>query len=223
MGEIGRQKTIDARSITRSSRTPLTMGIIGVTVAIYFLGRALEPALVHDSVLVAEGEWWRMFTAALLHSRNSFTHILFNMWALYVLGPQIERAVGAAPFFTLYLAGAGMGGAFAQFLTPGEFLAIGASGAVFALFGVWLNLAIRRRNTAYGRALLSQLGFLLLINAALPFIFPAISWQAHLGGFITGFVIGELWARVSGTRSEQMRAAYALVFVIAAILAVTLV
>ncbi len=196
------------------------MGIIGVTVAIFFLGRPLEPFLVHSSVLVAEGEWWRIFSAALLHA--SLTHILFNMWALYVLGPQIEKAVGSGPFFALYLAGAGMGGAFAQYLTPGAFIAVGASGAVFALFGVWLNLAIRRRNTVYGRSLLSQLGFLLLINAALPFIFPAISWQAHLGGFITGFVIGEMWARAKGAGAERTRTTVAVVFVIVAIAAVTL-
>lgn len=196
------------------------MGIIAVTVAVYFLGGPLEASLAHSSVLVADGEWWRMFGAALLHA--SLTHILFNMWALYVLGPQIEKAVGSAPFLALYLAGAGMGGVFAQYLTPGAFLAVGASGAVFGLFGVWLNLAIRQRNTVYGRSLLSQLGFLLLINAALPFIFPAISWQAHLGGFITGFVVGEMWARAKGPRAEQIRVTVALAFVISAIVAVTL-
>lgn len=201
----------------RSSSTPVTMGIIGITAATYLLGTGFQESLIHNSVLVAEGEWWRIFTTALLHA--SLPHILFNMWALYALGPQIERGVGPGPFLALYIAAAGMGGVAAQWLTPGSFSAVGASGAVFGLFGVWLNLAIRRRNTAYGRSLLSQLGFLLLINAALPFLIPSISWQAHLGGFITGLVIGEIWSRLKGPRSEQMRTLAALaVAVLAAIL-----
>lgn len=184
------------------------MGIIGLTAVIYFLADGLAPTLSQHSQLVEAGEWWRIFTAALVHA--SLTHILFNMWALYVLGPQIERGVGSGPFLALYVACAGMGGVAAQLLTGGPFVAVGASGAVFGLFGVWLNLAIRRRNTAYGRSLLSQLGVLLVINAALPFVFRSISWQAHLGGFVTGFVIGEIWSRVKGSRADQIRAAVAL-------------
>jgi membrane associated rhomboid family serine protease len=58
-----------------------------------------------------------------------------------------------------------------------------------------------------GRALLSQLAVLLVINAALPLVFRNISWQAHLGGLITGFLIGEVWSRIQGRNAEQMRTA----------------
>ncbi|MFP3913344.1 MAG: rhomboid family intramembrane serine protease [Actinomycetota bacterium] len=210
VGAQGRQRTIEARASRRGIATgipPVTKVILAVTIGMFFLGGPIEEHLVHHSRLVEEGEWWRIFSTALLHA--SLTHILFNMWALYVLGPQIERGVGTAPFVALYLAPAGMGGVAAQFFTPGTFAAVGASGAIFGLFGVWLNLAVRRRNTTWGRALLSQLGFILLINAALPLIFPAISWQAHLGGFVTGFVIGEMWSRVRGEQAERYRAAAA--------------
>jgi membrane associated rhomboid family serine protease len=94
---------------------------------------------------------------------------------------------------------------------------------VFGLFGVWLNLAIRRRNTAYGRSLLSQLGFLLLINAALPFVIRDISWQAHLGGFVTGFVIGEVWSRIMGPEAERNRTLVGVAVAILAAVAVTLI
>lgn len=223
VGEVGRQKTIDVRS-SRSVTAgipPVTKTIIAITALVFFLGSGIEGYLVHNSGLVAAGEWWRIFTTALLHA--SITHILFNMWALYALGPLIERSVGSGPFIALYLAAAGMGGVAAQYFTPGLFTAVGASGAVFGLFGVWLNLAIRRRNTAWGRSLLSQLGFILLINAALPLIFPAISWQAHLGGFITGFLIGEAWFRLQGPQAERNRTLAALaVAALAAILVLVL-
>lgn len=205
VGEQGRQRTIDARPRQGiASQLPtVTKVILAVTVIAYFFGGELRPLLIHHSVLVDQGEWWRIFTTALLHA--SLTHILFNMWALYVLGPQIERAVGPAAFFALYLAAAGMGGVAAQQLTPGVFAAVGASGAIFGLFGIWLNLAIRRRNTAWGRSLLSQFGFILAINAALPLFIPSISWQAHLGGFVTGYLVGEAWSRVGGADAARIR------------------
>jgi membrane associated rhomboid family serine protease len=128
------------------------------------------------------------------------------MWALYVLGPQIERGVGTWPFVTLYLASAGVGGVFAFYLGGTNDIAVGASGAIFGLFGIWLSWALHRRSTPYGRAVLTQLLFLLAINAAIPFIFRNVSWQAHLGGLIAGFVIGEIWSRIQGPNADAMRA-----------------
>jgi len=169
---------------------------------------------------VGAGEWWRIFTVVLLH--GSITHILFNMWALWVLGPQIERGVGTLPFVSLYLAAAAVGGAFAYYLGDLRDVGVGASGAIFGLFGIWLSWALNRRNTMQGRALLSQLGFLLLINAALPLIFRNISWQAHLGGLIAGFLIGEMWSRIKGPNAARLRAvsgfAVALLGVVAVLL-----
>jgi rhomboid protease GluP len=170
------------------------------------------------NVLIEDGEWWRIFTVVLLH--GSITHIIFNMWALYVLGPQIERGVGTWPFVTLFLASAGVGGVFAFYLGGPTDIAVGASGAIFGLFGIWLSWALHRRNTLQGRALLSQLIFLLAINAGIAFIFPAISWQAHLGGLIAGFVIGEIWARIQGPNADTMRAWVGVAVAVLAALAV---
>lgn len=224
VGEVGRQKVINPRASRGGafgSLPPVTKALIAVTALVFLVGGRFYDLLVQNSGLVAEGEWWRIFTAALLHA--SITHILFNMWALYVLGPHIENGVGAGPFLALYVASAGMGGVAAQYFTPGSFSAVGASGAVFGLFGIWLNLAVRRRNTAWGRSMLSQLGFVLLINAALPLLIPSISWQAHLGGFITGFLIGEVWARIKGKDAELQRTLVAVAVAIAAALIVVFV
>jgi membrane associated rhomboid family serine protease len=185
------------------------MIFIGLAAVFFLLGAfGLRDQLVEIfaqiNPAVADGEWWRIFTVVLLH--GSVTHLVFNMWALYVLGPQIERGVGTWPFVTLFLASAGVGGVFA-FYWGGELdVAVGASGAIFGLFGIWLSWALHRRNTTYGRAVLTQLLFLLAINAAIPFIFHNISWQAHLGGLIAGFVIGEIWSRIQGPNADAMRA-----------------
>lgn len=196
----------------RSSGAPATKTFIALA-AIFWLAsglggmqQVLYENLAQVNVLVAQGEWWRIFSPVLLHAPG-FMHIAFNMWALWVLGPQIERGVGSWPFVGLYFASAGVGGAFMYVIggPESQAIAVGASGAIFGLFGVWLNWAIRRRNTAQGRFLLRQIGFLLLLNAALPFIIRGIAWEAHLGGLIAGFVIGELWSRVTRPDAEMAR------------------
>lgn len=206
----GTQKVIPTRARGgRAAGAPATLTFVGLAAVFFVLtgfGRSFGPlfeALAQWNVAVSEGEWWRIFTPILLHA--SITHILFNMWALYVLGPQIERGVSTTPFVALYLASAGVGGVFAFYLGDPLDVAVGASGAIFGLFGVWLSWALHRRNTMYGQALLRQIGFLLLINAAIPFLVPTISWQAHLGGLIAGFVIGELWSRVKGPDAVRWR------------------
>ena len=200
----------------------MTTGIVGVTVAIFLLtfafsgvGDELVGRLAMWNRGVAAGQWWRMFTVVLLHA--NFMHILFNMWALWVLGPQIEREAGGPRFVALYLAAAGVGSAFAFHLGSPADVGVGASGAIFGLFGVWLAGAVRHRRTAYGRYLLSQLLFLLAINAALPLLIRGISWQAHLGGLVAGYVIGDLWARMGRGRALAL---YLIVPVSLAVLAV---
>jgi membrane associated rhomboid family serine protease len=218
----GYQATVPVRSSVRSA-APVTVGIVAVT-AIFFLlqmmgfRQPLAEALAQINFAVADGQWWRIFTAALLHG-SGFTHILFNMWALWVLGPQIERGVGTGPYLALYVASAGVGGAF-YFWSGVPFAAVGASGAIFGLFGVWLSWAIHRRNTAQGRALLSQVGFLILINAALPFIVPNIAWQAHLGGLVAGFIIAEIWSRIRGPQTTTYRTLVGIAVALLAVIAV---
>jgi membrane associated rhomboid family serine protease len=205
-----------------ASDAPATRAFLAIAIGLFVItgigGRTgIVAALAQDNALVAAGEWWRIFTVVLLH--GSVTHIIFNMWALWVLGPQIERSAGSWPFAGLYLASAGFGGVAAFYWGGESFLGVGASGAIFGLFGVWLNWALHRRNTMWGRALLGNLGFLLLINAAIPFLIPGIAWQAHVGGLVAGFAIGEIWSRVRGDNVTQLRTAVA--FVMAALAAVT--
>jgi len=221
----GTQKIIPTGArASRASGAPATKTFIGLAVVFFVLtgfgrsGGAIFEALAQWNLAVAAGEWWRIFTPILLHA--SITHILFNMWALWVLGPQIERGVGTWPFVSLFLASAGVGGAFAFYLGDPLDVAVGASGAIFGLFGIWLSWAMHRRNTMQGRAMLRQIGFLLLINAAIPFLVPNIAWQAHLGGLIAGMVIGEIWSRLRGPKIEALRTLTGVAIAIAAALSV---
>ena len=207
--------------LSTAGGAPATKAFIGLAAIFFVLTQfggmrsTLFESLAQINFLVGEGEWWRLVTPVLLHA--GITHIAFNMWALWVLGPQVERGVGTWPFVGAYLASAAVGGAFAYVFGSPQDVAVGASGAIFGLFGIWLNWAVRRRNTTHGRVLLRQIGFLLLLNAALPFIIPNIAWEAHLGGLLAGFFIGELWARA---RNESARVAVTLAIAAVAIVSV---
>jgi membrane associated rhomboid family serine protease len=83
---------------------------------------------------------------------------------------------------------------------------------------VWMASAIRRRNTMAGRAILNQLGFLLLINAAIPLFVPRVSWQGHLGGLLAGFLIGWVWAELRGPNAARMRSLVAGAVAVVAVL-----
>ncbi|HUG85199.1 MAG TPA: rhomboid family intramembrane serine protease [Euzebya sp.] len=212
---VGRNRVITAAEV-RSRTTglggaPVSRGILYVTVAIGILGfvvpQAWAPiyvALVDNVGLVAAGEVHRIVTAALLHSRSPF-HLLFNMWALYVFGPELERRFGSLPFALFYLAAAAAGGLGFQVVnsagctTVGQpgCSAVGASGAIFGLFGAYLISAYLARNTAAGRAGLNQLLPLLLLNLALPLIIPRIAWEAHIGGLLAGVLMMVLWRAVT--------------------------
>ena len=206
------------QSVARSA--PVTMTFMALAVVVFFatgmgsLESDITFNLAQWNRAVAVGEWWRLFTPVLLH--GSITHLLFNMWALWVLGPQIERGVGSVPFAALYLASAGFGGAVTYFTGDLDVIAVGASGAIFGLFGIWASWALHRRNTAFGRAMLRQIGVLLLINAAIPLILPSVAWQAHLGGLIAGFGIGEIWSRVKGRNAVAQRTIAALAIALVA-------
>ena len=214
--------------------TPVAFGLIGVAVLLFVAPRVI-PGLTDTTVrwardlieqyaaqanwLVADGEWWRILSAAFLH--GSSTHLLFNMWALYVFGPELERQLGSAAFAVLYLSTAAAGGATAYFLSDEITLLVGASGAIFGLFGVWLVGSWRVRHTRAGAALYRQLLVLLGINAVFSVAVPRISWQGHLGGFVAGLLIGYLWGLVP-QKTASTRAGIAAGVGIVSLLAVIL-
>jgi len=205
-----RARVITAEQIRGSARAgaPVAMAILGVCVGLFVLGFAVpgvgETLFLNgaqSNAAVAGGQWYRLFTSAFLHA--DLTHVLFNMWALYVFGPPLERQAGSVPFAALYVSSALAGGA-AYYLLGGDGFAVGASGAIFGLFGAWIAASLRTRHTLAGRASLRQLLTLLAINLALPLLFPRIAWQAHAGGLVAGFLIAMAWGRLDRQRGEPV-------------------
>ena len=172
------------------SATPLvTYVLIGINVVMFALqtmSADLQRELVLFSPAVADGEWYRLLTSAFLH--YGLTHILFNMWALYVVGPPLEAALGRLRFTALYVMSALGGSVLVYLLSSLGAQTAGASGAVFGLFGA--TFVVGKRLNLDVRWVIG----LIALNLAFTFVIPLvssqnISWQGHIGGLVTGAVI----------------------------------
>ena len=137
---------------------------------------------------VRGGEAWRLFTAMFLHS--GFTHLIYNMLALFALGFPLEETMGHARYAAVYLL-AGVGGNAFVLLTEwlsGEFhFTVGASGAIFGLLGAYLALTLNRRDGMAGLPLPS-IAFAFFMMMIPGFYNPRVSMTGHLGGFLAGFI-----------------------------------
>jgi membrane associated rhomboid family serine protease len=192
-GRFGGQITANAR---------VTWVLIGINVILYLVQLA-HPSLASDWWLVgaardsngqlvgvAFGQYYRLITSAFLPGTGSLgiLDIAFNLWALLVVGPALERALGWARYLAVYLASA-LGGAVLYYLlaAPNQ-PALGASGAIFGLFGAWFVLS--RRLGLDSR----QVVFLIVLNLGISFAVPFIAWQAHVGGLIAGTALTAAYA-----------------------------
>ena len=183
----------------RGSVLPIaTYAILGITVAVSLTAmfssdtKAIFDVLELDKTKVASGEIWRLWTVTLLHDPNNFLHLLFNMYALYLSGPIVERLYGSARMVVFYLVCA-LGGSLASFAFGSAAPSVGASGAIFGLFGMLL-IATRTHHPALDRAsrnFIGQLGTILMINIIFGILAAGyIDNAAHAGGFVTGALLG---------------------------------
>ena len=184
----------------------MTYTLIGVNVLMFLLqstSAGLERELVLWPPAVADGELYRLLTSAFLH--YGLTHILFNMWALYIVGPPLEMALGRLRFGALYFLSA-LGGSVLVYLASALNAATaGASGAVFGLFGAMFVV---------GRKLNMDVRFVVVIialNLAFTFVIPLISsqnisWQGHIGGLVTGAAVAAAFAYAPRARRDLVQA-----------------
>jgi rhomboid protease GluP len=149
-------------------------------------------------------EYWRLLASVFIH--GGLVHLAINMWCLYSIGPLVERLFGNFSFGVLYLA-SGIGGAIASMATRPDRPSVGASGAIFGMFGALLAFLIVHRQSVPASVLKplrsSALGFV-VFNTLFAAAAPMIDQAAHLGGLATGFVAGLLlvppWPVVHSTR-----------------------
>ncbi|MCC2313493.1 rhomboid family intramembrane serine protease [Cellulomonas xiejunii] len=178
----------------RGGRPVVTLTIIGLCVASYVLQLVVAGWTSRWAFSPVAGAYepWRFITAAFLHSPGQVFHILFNMIALWMVGPYLEATLGRARFATLYLVSALGGSVGAVLLAPatGTWLTamVGASGAVFGMFGAVL-VVLRRTGRDAGPII-----GILVLNGVLGFVLPGIAWQAHLGGLVVGALLGAAYA-----------------------------
>ena len=148
---------------------------------------ALEPYAV-----VVQGEYWRLFTALFLHGGSA--HLFFNLFALYVLGPPLERSIGALRFAACYLI-SGFGSSVGVVLLTLFGLVhatqlVGASGCVMGIVGAWAGFLLRHHHVPRARQRLANVAMIVVIQVAFDLSTPQVSMAAHLCGLITGFFAG---------------------------------
>ncbi|HSK51868.1 MAG TPA: rhomboid family intramembrane serine protease [Clostridia bacterium] len=181
--------------------------VISLTASYSAEGGFLFDTLALDKFAVADGEYWRLWTVTLLHA--DLIHLGFNMYALWIVGPLVERWYGGVWFLIFYLACAATGSV-ASFAFGGDIPAVGASGAVFGLFGILAAASrVHQPVDRQARAIASQIGMIILINLAFGFASGGrIDNAAHIGGLVGGLWFGAILppTRVSTLASYWRRA-----------------
>jgi membrane associated rhomboid family serine protease len=194
-----------ARAWTASSERPIvTYALMGVTIFAYLLsltpgfGDAVRAALAFNSGYLLPGPFfqpWRLLTVTLVHA--SVWHIGLNMLALWALGRSLEPLLGRWRFAVLYVLSAIGGSVLVALLAPGTWV-VGASGAVWGLLGAMFII---------GRHLganVTAIAVLLGLNLVITFLPGSnISWQGHIGGGLTGLLIGYIFARTRAIRQQR--------------------
>jgi len=177
-----------------------TVVIVAVSVVLWLLnevsGGVVNAWLSYWTPLVGT-QPWRLVTGLFVHS--SFFHILFNMWAVWIFGRMLENILGTWRFVALYFL-AGLGGDLAvSLLTPGTPV-VGASGAIFGLFAAFFVI---QRSLGYNAVQLLVIMGLNLVVGFLPG--TNISWQAHVGGIVLGFVTGFVFSKTRNVRQRGLQ------------------
>ncbi|AMA61802.1 MAG: rhomboid family intramembrane serine protease [Kurthia gibsonii] len=171
---------------------PVISVLIGMNLVVYLLG--LIPGIGNNlyalgiayNYSISQGEYWRLITAMFLH--GGFLHLLFNMFGLYVFGPELEQLAGKLRFFSIYFISGLLANVATYVVEPLNYASLGASGAIFGIFGAYLALVYHTRK------ILPQLKQLIIplvaISVIMTFVQSNINITAHLVGLAVGFILG---------------------------------
>lgn len=175
----------------RRSQAPITNLLIGLNALIWLgqispFGYLFTNTMAYAPVLTVI-EPWRMITAGFVHDWSGPLHILFNSYAIFIFGRQIEPMLGAFRYLVLYITSIFGGSIAVLWLSSPNTWVVGASGAFFGLMGAYFVIIRKLGGGA------SQLLILIAINLGLGFFVPGISWQGHLGGLIAGAAVAAIY------------------------------
>ena len=192
------------RSELRSTPAVLILILVNVLVFLFELsvGDWNDPGVLHrigalePDAVITQGEYWRLFTALFLHA--GFLHLGFNLFALYVLGPPLERTIGTLRFAACYLfsglaSGAGVVALDKVGLVQVDQL-IGASGCVMGVVGAWAGFLLRHHHAPFAKQRLANIGLIVAIQIAFDLSTPQVSMAAHMCGLVAGFFLGLILA-----------------------------
>ena len=198
---IGHETARPTRHSQLRSAPAVLIFILLNTVAFLFemsVGDWNDPEVLHrigaldPYSVVVQHEYWRFFTAIFLHA--GFIHLGFNLFALYVLGPPLERSVGTLRFVVCYLvsglaSGAGVVGlTLIGLVQPAQL--VGASGSIMGIVGAWAGFLLRHRHAPHAKQRLTNIAMIVAIQIAFDLSTPQVSMAAHLCGLVAGFFLG---------------------------------
>ncbi|HZP90644.1 MAG TPA: rhomboid family intramembrane serine protease [Actinomycetota bacterium] len=166
---------------------------------LFDLGAMYPPA-------IALGQWWRLVTAMFLHA--GLLHIAFNGYALWLFGNVVEDEFGSLPTALIFFVTGFLASATSYAFGPVADLGVGASGAIFGIFGAFIAYNYRRRHLAMAAANLRTAMLLIVLNALLALGLSTIDWRAHVGGLVSGVAAGFV---AEGWGSARQRAVVRLV------------
>jgi len=160
------------------SLTTLLVGLIALSHLIQLLLPGYEEALWISGAEYQQGQYWRLFTVALVH--GGFFHLGFNLYALHIIGTPVEQFFGRTRYIIILLASLFFGSLASALFNNPYIASVGASGMVFGLFGALALISAR-----VGVEWRGIIG-IVLINFALGFIIGGVDWRAHVGGLLGG-------------------------------------
>ena len=205
-GEITKkneQESIKAEEVFKVKRPYITYALLVINTIIFFLVH-WNPQLLNNLVLLKNinSEYYRIITAAFTH--YDIFHLLFNMYALYVIGSQIESFFGKKKYMIIYLFSIITSGLMSITFMPNNGASLGASGAIFGLFGSLIYFGYHYR-LYLGTVLRSQVIPLIIFNLLLGFMITGVDNAAHIGGLIGGILISmACGVKYKSTKSERI-------------------
>lgn len=208
-------------------RPIVTITLIAICVVVW-IGQQVNDKVTTDLLyapVLSEADPWRFITAAFVHSPSSIFHLLFNMYALWIVGQYLEPMLGRVRMLALYLISAFGGSVGYELLastpsSPTDYNTgwvtptVGASGAVFGLF---VAVVVLNRHLGLQSGPMIAL---IVINGVIGFIVPNVAWQSHLGGAVTGGVCAAAIALLGAKRAQLQWVALAAVVAVLVILAI---